>query len=257
MGRNVTKGSKPKNGEFKIGERIKYIRKNSLMSQEQLASLIDRKREEITMYEKGTRGFDFQTLVSIADALNVSTDYLLSRTEFESFGDDTIITHKTTGLSDKAIKNLINLKEYGNGYLLDTINFLLEQEEYPYETELSHELLLEDSKLEVSDERRKKINSMIEDDYNKHIRNWQDKNLQHIIVAIDEFLHIKIDKEEKLYLTYNNKLQTKNDFPSDQYREAVSRQTINSNELVNRVCLDKINNVILNAKEQFELGDDN
>lgn len=61
--------------EFK--DRLKYLRKSSLMTQEELASKIHVTKATISNYEKGKAEPDFQTLLQLTSALNTSTDFLL------------------------------------------------------------------------------------------------------------------------------------------------------------------------------------
>ena len=60
-----------------LGEQIRYIRNQLHLSQEHLAELCDISPSFMGHIERGTRKMSMETFVSIADALNVSTDYLL------------------------------------------------------------------------------------------------------------------------------------------------------------------------------------
>lgn len=246
MGRKVTGEKKPQTKSSNIyviaGERIKYIRSNKLYTQEQLADYVGRIRNEINMYENGKRIFDFQTLVNIADALDVSTDYLLGRTELESFDENIKITHQTTGLSDFAITNLIQLKDDGNGVLLDTINFLLEQENYPYEAE----------KLKAYNTNNDKD---IEKHSNKQIKKYEKEDHQNVLMAIDNYFHVSIDKKHKLYLT-NKGVKLKEEFSNDKQLEILTQKAVNTKEIIDKVFLDEINNKIAMARDKFQQGDD-
>lgn len=239
--KNVT-GKKKPNKNASLGKRLEYIRTNIPLSQEELATKLIVDRTTINKYEKDKRLPDVQTLKSICKELNVSADYLLGLTEFESFNEDTAITHKTTGLSDNAIRNLIQLKEYGNGALLDTMNFLLEQEEYPYEEEMLNGTFNDDE--------------IVKCHYDKSIEMWKNKNLQNILMAIDNYFHINIDGKQNLYLTHN-KVQTIENFPSEEYCKAVSQKVVNSKKVIDKIYLDEINDRIVNARDKFQQGDDN
>ena len=63
-----------------IGENIQHLRKKKGMTQEQLAEKADISRVMIGRYETTDQLPALDTLVRIADALGVSTDYLLGRT---------------------------------------------------------------------------------------------------------------------------------------------------------------------------------
>lgn len=75
-----------------FGERLASLRNEKGLSQYDLAEKLDFSRGQIGNYEQGTREPDFATLIKIADFFQVSTDYLLGRSEDRSF--------KGTGHSD-------------------------------------------------------------------------------------------------------------------------------------------------------------
>lgn len=79
--------------------RLKRKRIEKKMTQEQLGTKVNVTKVSISGYESGNRTPDMETLQLIADALDVSTDYLLGRTddpsptknkddEFEEFIND-------------------------------------------------------------------------------------------------------------------------------------------------------------------------
>lgn len=65
-----------------FGENLKKIRSEKQLSQKELAMLIGVSRQAIAAYETDSREPKFSLLIQIADAFNVSTDYLLGRTKF-------------------------------------------------------------------------------------------------------------------------------------------------------------------------------
>ena len=60
-----------------MGRRIKKIRKEKGLTQEQLAELCDLSTAHIGHVERGSRALSIETLVKIALVLDVSTDYIL------------------------------------------------------------------------------------------------------------------------------------------------------------------------------------
>lgn len=60
-----------------IGKRIYERRRELSMTQEKLSELSDTTPQAISNYERGERELKAGTIIKIADALNVSTDYLL------------------------------------------------------------------------------------------------------------------------------------------------------------------------------------
>lgn len=67
-----------------FGERLKYLREKYKMYQSELAEKLNLAPSTISMYERGDRDPDTSTLSKIADIFNVTTDYLLGRTENEN-----------------------------------------------------------------------------------------------------------------------------------------------------------------------------
>ncbi len=65
--------------EFK--DRLKATRKQKHLSQDKLAELLGVTKQAISHWERGTREPDHETLLAIADILNVSTDYLLGHAD--------------------------------------------------------------------------------------------------------------------------------------------------------------------------------
>jgi len=64
-----------------LGERLRELRKQKNLTQDELAKLISTSRSSLTYWELGKRNPDFVTLKKLANYFNVSTDYLLGRTD--------------------------------------------------------------------------------------------------------------------------------------------------------------------------------
>lgn len=60
--------------------RLKEIRKKRGITQLKLAMDLNISQNTISRYETGEREADYATLIRLADYFNVSTDYLLERT---------------------------------------------------------------------------------------------------------------------------------------------------------------------------------
>ena len=61
----------------KFAQRLKELRLEKGMTQQQVASLLNIKQQSYTRYEYGTGEPSLQTLIKLADIFAVSTDYLL------------------------------------------------------------------------------------------------------------------------------------------------------------------------------------
>ncbi|WLR54318.1 helix-turn-helix transcriptional regulator [Mesobacillus subterraneus] len=62
-------------------ERLRKLRKDNRLTQEELGSKINVTKVSISGYENGNRTPDTDTLQKIADLFDVSTDYLLGRSD--------------------------------------------------------------------------------------------------------------------------------------------------------------------------------
>jgi transcriptional regulator with XRE-family HTH domain len=63
-----------------FGKRLSQLRKSHKLSQYDLADRLSFSRGQIANYEQGQRQPDYETLQKLADFFDVSTDYLLGRT---------------------------------------------------------------------------------------------------------------------------------------------------------------------------------
>jgi len=92
-----------------MGKRIFERRKELRLSQEELAERADTNKQTISLAEHGKQELRASNVVKIANALGISTDYLLKGERIDS--DQMIL--------DKRIRNLEN-DDYN--FLADTIN---------------------------------------------------------------------------------------------------------------------------------------
>ncbi|MFL0507404.1 helix-turn-helix domain-containing protein [Ureibacillus sp. 179-F W5.1 NHS] len=71
-----------------VGAKIKYLREKSNISQKDFAKKIGVSNTVLSRYESGDRKPDYDTLQLIADYFEVSTDYLLGRTDNPKLEND-------------------------------------------------------------------------------------------------------------------------------------------------------------------------
>jgi len=64
-----------------LGKTLASLRKEIKLTQQQLASALEITRGALSMYELDKREPDNNTLIKISDYFDVSTDYLLGKTE--------------------------------------------------------------------------------------------------------------------------------------------------------------------------------
>lgn len=68
-----------------LPQRIRYLRLQRQLTQQQLARELNISRATLCHYENGQREPDLQTLNAIADFFGVSLDYLVCRTNLDLF----------------------------------------------------------------------------------------------------------------------------------------------------------------------------
>ncbi len=65
----------------KTGERIRFMRKQKGLTQEELAHLINRSSNQVARWERGEVKLKTETITDIARVLNTSSSYLLGETD--------------------------------------------------------------------------------------------------------------------------------------------------------------------------------
>jgi Predicted transcriptional regulators len=98
-----------------LGERITKLREEKKLTQEELAPKIGITRAALSHYEKNRREPDNDTLRKLADFFDVTTDYLLARSNFRT-PDYTEAAHRsddpTTELPEAARKSIEDFKRF-------------------------------------------------------------------------------------------------------------------------------------------------
>lgn len=64
--------------------RIKFLREEKGMTQQELADKIDGAKSTVAMYEKGTRKPSLEVLVKLSDIFSCSIDYILYKTDIRN-----------------------------------------------------------------------------------------------------------------------------------------------------------------------------
>ncbi len=94
-----------------LGERLKKLRKEKNMTQEELGAILGRTKFNISNYEMGRRQPDNDTLRALSDFFDVSTDYLLGKTNLRNY-PDTLAFHTTEDLTDEEIEEVRKYIEF-------------------------------------------------------------------------------------------------------------------------------------------------
>lgn len=82
-----------------FAKRLKELRVDGDLKQSELAKIIGVSSSTIGMYEQGRRFADQETLSKIAECFNVSTDYLLGRSDIKNMSNQ--MNYKEDGYSEK------------------------------------------------------------------------------------------------------------------------------------------------------------
>lgn len=96
-----------------LGSRLKYLRERKGLSQRDLAKMIQVSSSTVAMYELNQRSPDNVTVIKLADFFNVSTDYLLGRTDITKGNEyGFVVAH---GMPEMVCENRYNTnKNAGN-----------------------------------------------------------------------------------------------------------------------------------------------
>lgn len=109
--------------EETFSSRLKTLMKENHVTQQALAEKIEITRQAVSNYTGAERIPDGYILTKIADYFNVSTDYLLCRTDIKTADPEIQSVCEFTGLSVKVIKNIRSFP-FCEMYSSDLSNYL-------------------------------------------------------------------------------------------------------------------------------------
>ena len=126
-----------------FSKRLVQLREKRGITQQELADKLEITRQSLSLYEKAERTINIELLAKIADFFNVSTDYLMGRTDVSSMNKDIQVACDVTGLSEDLVLELAKLKgvaKYEYGFELFSNLLLYKSSGWSYSSYL--ELLL-------------------------------------------------------------------------------------------------------------------
>lgn len=243
MANKVTKPlpeEKPKLSDS-IGKKIDYIRRERGLKQEELATKLGVTKKTVIEYEKAEDKIPLQKLISISNILKVPTDFLLGLNDVEDNNIDDKKIHKHTGLSDKAIKVLNELKNNEN--MMATINFLIEQEEV-YTNEFGFTL-----DKGATEEEQNKAYEKAEQKYYELEEKWDNTHFS-IIGKISDYLNISVPSEV-VHIT-NDNIKKEQDFETQLQKFLQTKEKVDIKNLVDTALISDINFKLKRAKKYLE-----
>lgn len=92
-----------------IGDKLRKLRREMDITQEEISKKLDISRGVYGNYETGVAKPPIDVLEKLADYFNVSTDYLLGRTEIKNYEDMKIEHKKEYSVSEKDIEYIKEL----------------------------------------------------------------------------------------------------------------------------------------------------
>ena len=110
-----------------FAERLKLLFFNSGETQEQAANRFNVTRQGFGNWLNGRTQPDYDALCKLAEYYNVSTDYLLGRTDVKTADTQLKTICEVTNLSEAAAKKIIKLNEKENQSDIDYSDMLFNQ----------------------------------------------------------------------------------------------------------------------------------
>ena len=106
-----------------IGDRLKALREDRDLKQEDVAKYMDVDRSTVGKWESSPSKPNPEMIVKLANFYGVTTDYILGNTVPPSFSDSNTIESKETSSSDKKLSDLNKnkLDEINDPLLLDNL----------------------------------------------------------------------------------------------------------------------------------------
>jgi transcriptional regulator with XRE-family HTH domain len=95
-----------------IGERLRLLREEKELTQQQIANGINSTQQKISNYEKDIVEPDCETLIKLANFFNTTTDYILGRTNLQYQGEMTSVYHQNTPIADLPEEAIMELKVF-------------------------------------------------------------------------------------------------------------------------------------------------
>lgn len=228
----------------------KLLEKNT---QGELAEACNVARQSVAQWKDGKTKPDIYYLGKIADFFNVSTDYLLGRSDVQSTDTDVKMICEYTGLSEYAVDVLHFFNEHD--MICKTINTLLESQIYSVYQELG--FFFVDEPENVLNEQCERYEIDPQKVKEEIVKLKQHEHLG-IVLAIERYLNLDLKNKDKiLSITESGNMISLSETHADYAKnlnldDLFSIQTIKQSEIVERVLMDNIVEKLKKAKKMLK-----
>lgn len=94
-----------------VGQRIKSLMETFSMTQTELANKLNIAQNTVSRYISGSRKIDIDTLTTLSVIFNVTTDYLIGKSDTSSMVRESNLPYDTEGLTEDDIQVVNDLIE--------------------------------------------------------------------------------------------------------------------------------------------------
>ena len=207
----------------------------------------------MSSYLNGETELKAETILKIADAMGVSTDYLLGKSKFKNSNEIDISINKEMGLSEIAINNLKTINTYFP-QLKKTINLILENELcFAQEIEIEKELVELDIVSNMTEEEKENKRINLEKKLSDYSKIRVKNKPTYIISRLSDYFNSNIEKSNNIYIVKDNIYQENptNDDLEKQYLSSSAKKITIENKLVDNVLLDDVKISLINTKQNI------
>lgn len=195
-----------------FSKKLKELRESKGMSQSALAEALEISRGSISFYENGERVPDILVLCKVSNFFNVSTDYLLGKTESATTDTDLRSVCDYTGLSQASVEALCDMSHFAED-IKNTVNALLEDEYYLMMSDLGYS------------------------DYSHTEKSFN------LLGKISHFLNVP-DSDAELHISESGKItdinRSSEEYQKTHWKDLSSIKTVRVGNLIQKVLLDDV-----------------
>lgn len=195
-----------------FSKKLKELRESKGMSQSALAEALEISRGSISFYENGERVPDILVLCKVSNFFNVSTDYLLGKTESATTDTDLRSVCDYTGLSQASVEALCDMSHFAED-IKNTVNALLEDEYYLMMSDLGYS------------------------DYSHTEKSFN------LLGKISHFLNVP-DSDAELHISESGKItdinRSSEEYQKTHWKDLLSIKTVRVGNLIQKVLLDDV-----------------